>query len=155
MAPEVLLSLVTACAPLVHPITAGQIVKVESAMNPWAIGINGPYRLSRQPINQTEAVRTARMLIVAGHNIDMGLAMINVKNLPRLGMSVEQVFDPCTNLRAMQTILSEAYVRASTRHGPGQNALKEALSAYNTGSPHRGLANGYVSKIFALNGGRP
>ena len=37
---------------------------------------------------------------------------------------------------------------ASKRRGPGQQALQEALSEYNTGSPTRGLHNGYVGKIY-------
>jgi type IV secretion system protein VirB1 len=148
MTHELLIKLLLICAPHVHPDTGVRLVQVESGRNPHAIGINGPYRLARQPASGAEAVATARWLIEAGHNIDMGLAMINVKNLPRLGLSVEQVFDPCHNLGAMQVILSEAYGRASQRRGPGLHALDEALSEYNTGTRHLGLQNGYVAKIF-------
>lgn len=150
MAPEVILSLLLACAPHIHPETGRRVVHIESRGNPWAIGINGPYRLSRQPANQAEAVATARMLISRGHNVDMGLAMINVKNLPALGLTVEQVFDPCLNLSAMEKILRPAYEVAMQKHGPGQRALMEALSVYNTGSGVRGLQNGYVAKIFSV-----
>jgi type IV secretion system protein VirB1 len=149
MTPEVLLSLVLTCAPQVHPQTASRLIQVESASNPFAIGINGPYRLNRQPRNKDEAIATAKMLIAAGHNIDLGLAMINAKNLRLLGLDVEAAFDPCSNLRAMQSILSQAYTRAAQRRGHGQAALIEALSEYNTGQAAKGLQNGYVARVFA------
>ena len=148
MAPELILSLLVACAPHIHPETGRRVIHIESRGNPWAIGINGPYRLSRQPNNQAEAVATARMLIERGFNVDMGLAMINVQNLPSLGLTVEQVFDPCSNLTAMEKILLPAYEAAVQKHGPGQRALMEALSVYNTGTGVRGLQNGYVTKIY-------
>jgi type IV secretion system protein VirB1 len=145
---DLLVQLLLVCAPYVHPDTGARLVQVESAGNPYAIGVNGPYRLERQPTRQAEAIATARHLIGAGHNIDMGLAMINVKNLSRLGLTLEQVFDPCLNLKAMQTLLGEAYARASQRRGAGRQALVEALSEYNTGTSHLGQQNGYVSKVF-------
>jgi type IV secretion system protein VirB1 len=134
MAPELLLSLTLACAPLVHPETALRLVKHESGNNPYAIGINGPYRLSPQPNSQAQAVATAKMLMASGLSIDMGL-------------SVESVFDPCTNLQAMQSILTAGYSKAYKRHGNSQQALVEALSSYNTGHPSNGVRNGYVAAV--------
>lgn len=147
MAPEALLALVLACAPLVHPETAWRVVKHESAGNPYAIGINGPYRLSGQPSTREQAVQTAQWLLERGHSIDMGLGQINYKNLQWLGLTVEDVFDPCKNLQAMQTVLTQAYARAARKHGPGQAALVAALSEYNTGSQVRGIQNGYVARV--------
>jgi type IV secretion system protein VirB1 len=78
----------------------------------------------------------------------LGLAQINSENLSALGLTVEQVLDPCTNLRAGAAILSEGYARAMKVHGPGQQALQAALSAYNTGTLTRGFSNGYVAKYY-------
>lgn len=150
MAPEALLTLVLACAPLVHPETAWRVIKHESRGNPYVIGINGPYRLTRQPRNRQEAVDTARLLIDNKVSIDMGLGQINSKNLQWLGLTVEDVFDPCKNLKAMQTVLTQAYGRAVRKHGPGQQALVAALSEYNTGSQVRGITNGYVHKVQSV-----
>ncbi|MBD8051098.1 lytic transglycosylase domain-containing protein [Limnohabitans radicicola] len=149
MAPELLLTLTLACAPQVHPDTALRLIRHESGGNPYAIGINGPYRLSPQPSSKSQAVATANMLLQAGLSIDMGLGMINSKNLKSLGLSVESVFDPCTNLQAMQTILQAGYSRAVKTHGPGQKSLIAALSEYNTGHPVNGIKNGYVARVFA------
>lgn len=146
--PELLLSLTLACAPMVHPDTALRLVKHESGNNPFAIGINGPYRLSPQPKSRAQAVATAQMLMNAGLSIDMGLGQINSRNLPWLGLTLETVFDPCMNLRAMQVVLLKGYEKAAKTHGPGQQALVAALSTYNTGHPERGVRNGYVASVF-------
>jgi type IV secretion system protein VirB1 len=135
------------CAPLVAPVTLAAIVKTESGFKPLAININGGTRLSRQPITTAEAVSTARWLIKSGYNIDMGLGQVNSANLTKVGLSVEDAFDPCKNLRAAATILQGNYLVATRTHGNGQAALHAALSAYNTGSYSKGFANGYVQKV--------
>ena len=148
LTPEFLLSLSLACAPMVHPETALRLVKHESGNNPFSIGINGPYRLSPQPKSRAQAIATAQMLVAAGLSIDMGLGQINSRNLPQLGLTLETVFDPCLNLRAMQVVLLQGYERATKTHGPGQRALVAALSSYNTGHPERGVRNGYVASVL-------
>lgn len=137
------------CAPAVEPHTIAAVVKHESGFKPNAIGINRAGRLQWQPRNQEEAVVTAEWLIKNGYNIDMGLGQINSANLRYLGLSVKQVFDPCTNLRAAARILTENYTLASRKHADPQKRLQVALSYYNTGSPTRGFSNGYVSKVMA------
>ncbi|MDI9331566.1 MAG: lytic transglycosylase domain-containing protein [Alphaproteobacteria bacterium] len=150
MTHEAILALALTCAPQVHPQTVLHLVKHESGNNPYAIGINGPFRLSRQPRDMTEAVITAKYLLSAGHSIDMGLAMINHKNLKRLSLTVESVFDACENLKGMQSVLLESYQRAVKKHGPGGRSLAHALSEYNTGHPNRGIDNGYVEKVVTV-----
>ncbi len=145
--PELLLSLSLACAPMVHPETTLRLIKHESGNNPYAIGINGPYRLSPQPQSHAQAVATAKMLLNAGLSIDLGLGQINSKNLTGLGLTLESVFEPCTTLRAMQVILTSGYAKAMKRHGNTQQALVEALSEYNTGHPVNGVKNGYVAAV--------
>ncbi|CAN7654765.1 lytic transglycosylase domain-containing protein [Acidovorax sp. LjRoot129] len=140
------------CAPAVHPQTLAAIVKIESGFRPFAIGINkGTAVLKRQPENKEEAVVAAKKLIAGGHNIDMGLGQINSDNLPRLGITVEDVFDPCKNLAAAAAILTDNYTRAATRTAEPQTALNKALSAYNTGDFIRGLKNGYVFRVAQAN----
>lgn len=137
------------CAPTVAYQTIQAVVQHESGAKPFAIGINGGARITRQPLNKEEAVATANTLLGMGLSIDMGLGQINSNNLRPLGLTVEQVFDPCTNLRAAETILRGCYDPAAKRHGHGQVALQAALSCYNTGNTSAGLANGYVWKVYA------
>ena len=138
------------CAPSVAIETIAALVSHESRRNPFAIGINGGARISRQPVNKTEAIETANKLLGMGLSIDLGLAQINSANLGRLGLTVEQVFEPCANLRAAETVLRACYDPAAQRHGPGQLALQAALSCYNTGNYARGLTNGYVQSVYRL-----
>ena len=62
------------CAPSVAIETIAAVVTHESRSNPFAIGINGGTRISRQPANKAEAVETANKLLSMGLSIDLGLA---------------------------------------------------------------------------------
>jgi type IV secretion system protein VirB1 len=143
------LSLAGACAPGVPPPTLLAIARVESGLDPLAIGVNGPDAARVGASTSREAVRRAMALIASGRDIDLGLAQINVRNLPRLGLTVADAFDPCRNLAASARLLTEAYQRALPSRGEGQPALYAALSAYNTGDPDRGVRNGYVGRVLA------
>lgn len=143
-----LAALYAQCGPNVAPQTLAAIVRVESGGNPWRIGINGDYVLPRQPANQAEAINDANQLIGMGYNIDMGLMQINFKNLKMLNLTVEQVFEPCTNIKAGAQILQSFYQKAVKDIGQGQQSLRRAISAYNTGNFSKGFANGYVAKVM-------
>lgn len=137
------------CAPWVAHQTMAAIVRTESAFRPLAIGINGGAKLTRQPETKAEAVATAKWLIANGYNIDMGLGQVNSANLPKIGLTVENAFDPCQNIAASATILHGNYQSAKRRTGNDQAALHAALSAYNTGSFTRGYSNGYVQRVVS------
>jgi type IV secretion system protein VirB1 len=146
---SVFLSLALACAPQVHADTARALVSVESAFNPWAIGVVGG-ALVRQPQNRAEAIATAKALRAAGWNLSVGLSQINVGNFDRLGLTVESAFEPCTNLAAMQTVLAECFDRASgtALKAVDQVALRHALSCYYSGNFATGFRHGYVRKVI-------
>lgn len=144
-------SLMAECAPNVGPTTLMAIIKTESGGNPYAINDN-TIRVTKQPKSYQEAVQVATDRINRGHSVDMGLAQINSKNLKWLGLTVSQVFDPCTNLKASAKVLESGYERAAKQYGPGQQALLASLSAYNTGSLVRGFSNGYVQKVVNNSG---
>lgn len=140
------LALTQQCASAVPTITTNSIVRQESTFNPYAIGIAGG--LKNQPKSYAEAVATASDLIRKGYNIDMGLAQINSSNLGKLGLSVSQVFEPCTNLNAMQKIFVGCYNGATKLTSDRQLAIRMAFSCYNTGNYSKGFSNGYVQKII-------
>lgn len=147
MDPAHLLPLILACAPGVAPSTVQAIIDVESGGNVLAIGVNRGDRLRRQPNDYAEAGARAQWLLDTGANFDAGLMQINSANWRRLGLTPANVFDPCTNIRAGATILTENYVSAAKSRGPGRDALLAALSAYNTGNRTAGFRNGYVAKV--------
>ena len=145
------LALALACAPQVHADTARALVSVESAFNPWAIGVVGG-ALLRQPRSRVEAVATARSLQAAGWNFSVGLGQINIGNFARLGLTPHSAFEPCTNLAAMQTVLTECFDRAralAPKPPADQTALRQALSCYYSGNFNTGFRQGYVRKVVA------
>lgn len=145
---SVFLALALACAPQVHADTARALVSVESAFNPWAIGVVGG-ALVRQPRHRAEALATAKALRDAGWSFSVGLGQINVGNFERLGLTVETAFEPCANLAAMQTVLAECFDRASgaAARAADQVALRQALSCYYSGNFDTGFRHGYVRKV--------
>jgi type IV secretion system protein VirB1 len=145
------LALALACSPQVHPATALALANVESALNPWAIGVVGAV-LVRQPRTRQEAVATARSLQRHGMNFSVGLGQINVGNWARLDLTVDNAFDPCENLAAMQSVLVDCFDRAagSKSHQPAHQAqLRRALSCYYSGNFTTGFRHGYVRKVVA------
>jgi len=147
---SVFLTLALACAPQVHADTARALVSVESAFNPWAIGVVGG-ALDRQPRHRAEALATAKALQAGGWNFSVGLGQINLGNFQRLGLTVESAFEPCANLAAMQTVLAECFDRASGNASKpvDQVSLRQALSCYYSGNFATGFRHGYVRKVVA------
>jgi type IV secretion system protein VirB1 len=140
------------CAPTVAPATMQRIIKVESAFKPHAIGYHitkdgKTYRLTVQPKDKTEAVSWAQWLLDNGYRFDAGAAQVNSNNFKRLGLNAQNIFDACTNIGAGGQILTEFYKGAVRQYGTGQEAIKAAISAYQTGSFTRGYSTGYVQRV--------
>jgi type IV secretion system protein VirB1 len=144
--PVDLTTLVQQCAPAAGPHAMAAIVKTESNGNPWRIGDNTTGQ-SLTLSSQDAAVAKATELAAQGHNLDLGLGQINIRNLPRLGLTISQVFDPCTNLNAASQVLNWGLARAVKVNGQTLTSLYGAISAYNTGSLTAGFKNGYVQQV--------
>jgi len=136
------------CAPSIHKDTVSALVRVESGYNPYAVGVVGG-RLSRQPRNIQEALSVVDQLEDNGFNYSLGLSQINKYNLPKLGLDIRKVFDPCVNLNAGQKVLAECYSRAKTGGMEGQEAVKAALSCYYSGNFTTGFKDGYVQAVVS------
>jgi type IV secretion system protein VirB1 len=140
------------CAPAVHPTTLAAIVHVESAFNPYAIGVVGGH-LVRQPRNLPEALATANALEREGWNFSVGVAQVNRRHLKSRGIDYAQAFDACTNLRIGSEILTNCYSRANTVYRSEQIALQAAFSCYYSGNFTRGFAQeadggSYVRRVL-------
>src|SRR5687768_6037722 len=153
------LALIAVCAPNVAPATIQAIIKVESGGNPLAVNVNKrggvSYPIPKIIKSTGEAVRAAYAAIEAGHTVDMGYMQINSANLPRLGYTVADAFNPCKNLAGGAQIYTEAYATSLAKHGNEQKALREALSVYNTGNTKGGFKNGYVQRYMDGKPGKP
>ncbi|AZV38930.1 lytic transglycosylase domain-containing protein [Komagataeibacter xylinus] len=144
-----LATLAQSCAPDTAPRTLMLVAAQESGGVPWAIHVNGPYRLPRPPASLAEATATVRWLAAHGHDFDTGLLQINSRNATRLGLDPAALLEPCRNLRVASLILHQCYRAALPGGASPQAALRHALSCYNTGSLTRGLRNGYVDGLLA------
>lgn len=136
------------CADMVAPETIRANIQVESSGRPFALNVQGIGSL--YPHSASEAAALVRRYLREGRRVDAGLMQINSRNFAVLGLTPDNVFEPCTNIRAGGVILSGAYRRAALAVGDGQLALQMALSAYNTGSMRRGFLNGYVGHYYRL-----
>lgn len=135
------------CLPEEYHAIMKKIVKVESGGNMLAINVNGiGNKLQWQPSSLNEAIVTTRHLVNLGYSVDVGYAQINSQHfinngfLAKSGIGIEDIFDPCINLNAGAKIFGDAYL------SHGKDTVK-ALSVYNTGSPTKGVQNGYVAKV--------
>lgn len=150
------------CAPDAPLATLRSIATVESAFNPLALSINypeavgpqlglgqGKVELARQPANLKEAVGWARWFVANGQTVSVGLLQLNIEHLAGFKISLEDAFDPCTNLRIGWGIFNTKYQAAAAVLGKGQSAMHAALSAYNSGSLIGGFSNGYVAAVLA------
>jgi type IV secretion system protein VirB1 len=145
-----LAALAMTCAPNIDPVTLHALIRHESRVQRYAIGVNRKgQHLRQQPKTLAEATAAADRLIDQGIDFDAGLGQINVRNWAWLNLDSKTVFDPCRNLAAAQTVLAECYARALPRQTDRQHALRAALSCYNTGNFKRGFTNGYVGKVLA------
>ena len=150
-------SLMAQCAPGVHPTTLSAIVRTESSGHMYVLADSGPRNLpwsirksmvrTFYPSTPQEAAEIAKSLIDSGHLVDIGLTQVSSQNLPRLGLSIEQLLDPCVNLRAGGQILTDFYLNARKQYKDQQSALLAAISAYNTGNFESGFSNGYVQRV--------
>ena len=149
------------CAPSAAGDTLQAVALTESALYPFALSLNYPATvaayngldnqevyLSRQPETLDEAIHWTRWFHSHGYTVSIGLMQINSENAPRYGVTVRQLFDPCTNVAIGARMLGEIY--STTQHSgkPDVNSLISTFSAYNSGSFTTGSKNGYAATVM-------
>jgi type IV secretion system protein VirB1 len=135
------------CAPTVAVQTLRAVALTESGLDPWALHDNTT-SVSARPATFEAALLTAQSWLDRGDSIDIGLMQINSANLAALGMTAQTALDACVSLAGGAAVLQAAYGGGSTP-ADQQVALLLALSRYNTGSPLRGIMNGYARRVMA------
>jgi type IV secretion system protein VirB1 len=143
-------ALVQQCAPEVATEAVVPLVVTESGGNDLSINVNRGPRVRANTV--AEGAALVRRYMAAGYTVDVGLAQVNSTNFARLGVTVEQAFEPCTNLRLTSLMLQEGYGLAS-RHYTGLDAISATYSLYNTGTLTRGFRNGYVGRVWSAASG--
>lgn len=140
------LALAVQCAPQVAPDTMLAVARHESGLQPWSVHDNNTGK-TIVGASEDEAIATAQQLIATGHSVDMGLMQVNSANLTGLSVSVRTIFKPCANTAAGAAVLTAAYRAASANTKSIEEALRIALSLYNTGTRSAGFGNGYVGQV--------
>ncbi len=122
------------------------VARTESNFYPWMLHDNSTH-FSASPARLAAAEAQATAWIAEGHSVDLGLMQINSANLPALGMTIGAALDPCASLAGGAAVLRAAYGGGPVGSGQ-QAALLMALSIYNTGSPLKGIMNGYARRVM-------
>ena len=139
-------TLAARCAPGVPERVLRGVARTESNFYPWMLHDNSTHA-SASPASLANAEAQATAWIAEGHSVDLGLMQINSANLPALGMTIGAALDPCTSLAGGAAVLRAAYGAGPVGSGQ-QAALLMALSIYNTGSPLKGIMNGYARRVM-------
>lgn len=148
-----------ACIPDSPRWLVERIVLVESAFHPYALSINYPEAearrlglpagkvfLAKQPTSAEEASRWARELLAQGYTLSIWLMQVSIEG--KSTKWVDKLLDPCTNLQAGWSIFVDKFNAAKLHTRDDNEALRMAISAYNTGSLFAGFGNGYVGKVL-------
>jgi hypothetical protein len=115
-------------SPMVAPVMVG-ISQHESGLNPFLIHDNATGR-AYTPDTTDDARRLAAKLIAAGHDLDLGIAQINVRNLAWTGLTVASAFDACRSLDAGARVLFAKY------NGSPPESMRAAYAASVTDEIH-------------------
>jgi type IV secretion system protein VirB1 len=151
----VLAGLLATCAPGVDVRTEASVVAIESSAWPYALNDNDTGRAY-----YPETLDQAKALLrrISGHQVAVGIAQVDSVNFGTYGVDAVQLLEPCMNLRVGSAILA-AYYRQAYRRTSGtteeehrQAALREAFSAYNSGSPTK--AKKYAALVVAATSSR-
>jgi type IV secretion system protein VirB1 len=141
-----IIALAYQCAPEIATEAVVPLVMTESGGDDLAINVNKGPRVRAATL--AEGAALARRYMAAGYTVDVGLAQINSANFAQLGVTVEQAFEPCTNLHLASAMLQASFGLAS-RHYSGLDAISATYSLYNTGTLTRGFRNGYVGRVWS------
>jgi type IV secretion system protein VirB1 len=146
-------SLAARCAPSVPPKTLRAVGLTESRLDPLALHDNTT-GISEVAPSAKDALLDATAWIDRGDSVDIGLMQINSANLAALEMTPIEALNPCASLAGGAAVLQAAYGGGKT-NAEDQVALLLALSRYNTGSPLKGIMNGYVHRVVMNAGDMP
>lgn len=118
------------------PTVLYSIAQVESGGRPWTINLAGePHRFA----SKQQAVAFAKSLVSAGRSdFDVGLMQVNWRWHRERFASIEEAFDPITNIRVAAEILQANLLRAGSD-------VRRAVGLYHSGSPER--ARNYLQKF--------
>ena len=129
-------------------VNAIQIDFPKALLRHWGLPA-GTLRLRRQPKDAQEALDWIGYFKSYGIFVDVGLMQVSTVEAAKRHIRPAALLDPCTNLKVGWEILEENYSIEMKKYGPGQAALRHAISRYNTGDTQRGIENGYLRRVMS------
>ena len=70
-----------------------------------------------------DAINISFILIKKGHNLDFGLIQINLVNAKKFHLTLNNLFDPCENIKVGAKILTDNFIKTSRENSNEQIAL--------------------------------
>jgi type IV secretion system protein VirB1 len=139
--------LVAQCSPGIPANVIEAVALTESDNDPWALHDNTTGQ-ALLPDSLDSAQASAVRLMGQGDSVDVGLMQINSRNLSALGLTATGALDPCSSLAGGAAVLRAAFSGGDTAGAQQEVALLLALSRYNTGTPFKGILNGYARTVM-------
>ena len=146
LSPAEFVALAGRCAPAIPVATLEAVARTESGLDPWALRDNTT-GITEAPGSEDQALHDASSWISRGDSVDVGLMQVNSANFSALGLTAGSALAPCASLAGGAAVLQAAYGGGKTT-ADQQVALLMALSRYNTGSPLKGIMNGYARSVM-------
>ncbi len=136
------LALAQQCAPMADPAAIAAVVSLESGFNPLAIRVNSDVPLERLPASKDESIQVVSALLAEKNaQLALGLGGVSVELGRMHGLSISDLFDPCSNLTITGKLL-DGYLRASRKTGEAGFAVAFA-SYFGEGDAEAGYVAGY------------
>ncbi|OCX71331.1 hypothetical protein A6M27_19000 [Acidithiobacillus thiooxidans] len=140
---------VTQCAPQVNPDTLAAIIRVESGGDALALHDNSNGR-TYHPKTRAQAIQILTALMASGARVDVGLGQVDTENFARYGLTPQNAFNACHNVRVAGKLLTVDYRLAKMTYPAGQSALYHTFELYNSGNTSGDA--GYADRILAAAG---
>ncbi len=123
MDPAAFITLVQQCAPGAPAEPLAAIVRRASDFEPLAIRTVTTNSVAIQATSTAEAVQLTSELVIAGHQVRIGLAQIDTRDLTRIGLSLADGFEPCAHVKAAARLLSEDPSRLRPSSSPARRRV--------------------------------
>lgn len=116
--------------------TQASIIKVESSNSRGIPESNAIHDnttgASYWPATREQASVLAKSLLRAGHSLDVGIGQLNNSNFAGIGVGVDDVLDPCINVRVTGELLERDWLEAFS--AVGYNRARERQAIFMTAS---------------------
>lgn len=145
-------ALLSACAGFIGTYSMAGLITIESQWHQFALADVdartaycvpwGRIRSCTEP----QAHRILDALLAEGHSVSAGYAQINTVNWAHYHLNARNVFEPCRNVNIGARILLKDYDVALLSFTPGDPALLQSYSMYNSGRFFAAL--GYARDVY-------